>query len=173
MNGQTVDLSRKTEDLLDVLRRDIEHLERTLVCLNELRCFVIKRDEKGLARLLDDIRVESRGYQANEQRRNLIREELSVLLGCKTGELTLSVLTRRLGGAAKAAIAESQQRLKMLVGRLQKEYVSTVSLLSDCARINSALLKIMFNRGRSGLVCYDSAGLTERESGAAFMNMRL
>jgi len=173
MNGQTVDLSRKVEDLLGVLMRDIEHLERTLVCLNELRCFVIKRDEKGLARLLDDIRVESRGYQANEQRRNLIREELAVLLGCKTGELTLSVLTRRLGGAAKAAIAESQQRLKMLVGRLQKEYVSTVSLLSDCARINSALLKIMFNRGRSGLVCYDSAGLTERESGAAFMNMRL
>jgi hypothetical protein len=173
MNGQTIDLSRKTEDLLEVLQRDIEHLERTLVCLNELRCFVIKRDEKGLARLLDDIHAESRDYQANEQRRNLIREELSVLLGCKTGELTLSVLTRRLGGAAKAALAESQQRLKMLVGRLQKEYVSTVSLLSDCARINSALLKIMFNRGRSGLVCYDSAGMTERESGAAFMNMRL
>jgi hypothetical protein len=173
MNGQTVDLSRKTEDLLGVLQRDIEHLERTLVCLNELRCFVIKRDEKGLTRLLEDIRVESRDYQANEQRRNLIREELSTLLGCKTGELTLSVLTRRLGGAAKAALAESQQRLKMLVGRLQKEYVSTVSLLSDCARINSALLKIMFNRGRSGLVCYDSAGVTERESGAAFMNMRL
>jgi len=173
MNGKTVDLSRKVEDLLGVLRRDIEHLERTLVCFNELRCFVIKRDEKGLARLLDDIRAESRDYQANEQRRNLIREELSVLLGCKTGELTLSVLTKRLGGAANTAISESQQRLKMLMGRLQKEYVSTVSLLSDCARINSALLKIMFNRGRSGLLCYDSAGLTERESGAAFMNMRL
>jgi hypothetical protein len=173
MNGQTIDLSCKIEDLLVVLRRDIEHLERTLGCLNELRCFVIKRDEKGLARLLEDVRAESQDYQANEQRRNLIRQELSVLLGCKTGELTLSVLTRRFGGAAKAALAESQQKLKMLVGRLQKEYVSTVSLLSDCARINSTLLKIMFNRGRSSLVCYDSAGMTERESGAAFMNMRL
>ncbi len=69
MNGQTVDLSCKIEDLLGVLRQDIEHLERTLVRLNELRCFVIKRDEKGLTRLLDDIRMESRDYQANEQTR--------------------------------------------------------------------------------------------------------
>jgi hypothetical protein len=173
MNEQTIELSRKAEDLLDILERDIEHIERTVLQLNELRGFVIKRDEKGLGRLLEDIRAEGQEYPANEQRRRLIRERLSELLGCDAHELTLSILKTHVPEPAKTAIVESQKKLRALVGRLQREYVSTVALLSDCARINSLLLKIVFGRSRTGLVCYDSAGQAARESDAAFMSMRL
>jgi hypothetical protein len=173
MNEQMVELSRRAEDLLGVLERDMEHVERTALHLNELRGFVIKRDEQSLGRLLEDIRTEAQEYSANEQRRCLIRGEMAGLLGFKPEKLTLSVLKTHITGPAKTAIAESQQKLKALVERLRREYVSTVALLSDCARINSLLLKIVFERSRTGLVCYDSAGLTRRQGDAAFMNMRL
>ena len=173
MNEQTVDITDRIKELLNVLERDMGHIEYAVSKLNDLRGFVIKRDEKGLLQLLGEIQEETKDYQANEERRNIIRKELAGLFGCQLQELTLSVLKKRVSGAAAAAIAESQEKLKTMVGRLRVEYVSTAALLSECSRINSALLRIIFNRSRMGPACYDSNGLTTRESGAAFMNMHL
>ena len=173
MNEQTVDINSRVENLLNVLERDIRHIEYASSKLNDLRGFVIKRDEKALSLLMEDIRAEAKDYQVNEQNRGLIRKELAELFGCKQQELTLSFLRNRISGTAKAAIAEYQDKLKTLVSKLRIEYASTVKLLSDCARINSALLRIVFDRSRTGAVCYDSAGLTKRDSDAAFMNMHL
>jgi hypothetical protein len=173
MNEQTMEITVSVEELVNVLKRDISHIEFASAKLNELRGFVIKRDEKSLSGLLEEIRTEAKDYQANEQRRGLIRKELAEMFGCKTNELTLSFLKNRVIGAARTAIVENQERLKTLIRHLQTEYVSTASLLSECARINSALLRIIFDRKRTGLVCYDSTGLATRESDAAFMNMHL
>ena len=173
MNEQTIEISQKTQDLLGVLERDVEHIGRTVSYLNELRGLVIKRDEKALGRLLDAIRTESQEYAGNEQRRNLMRKEMAEALGCRPEELTLTFLKKSASGQALTAIAEVQQKLKTMVKRLQREYTATVTLISDCARINSLLLKTVFERNLPGLVCYDSAGLTKRQGDAAFMNMRL
>lgn len=173
MNGQTTVLSHKVEDLLGVLEKDAEYIERTVFYLNELRALVIKRDGKNLARLLEEIRAEAQDYSPNEQRRQTIRGQLAGLFGCKPKELTLSVLRMRLDEPAKGAIAETQERLRSLTQRLQREYMTTAALLAECERINSRLLKIVFERSRTGLVCYDSQGTTARESGAAFMTMRI
>ncbi len=173
MSVQTTELTQKTQDLICVLERDIEHIERTASHLNKLRGLVIKRDEQGLSQLFEGIKKEVQEYSANERHRLLIREQLAGLLGCRTNELTLSVLVKRIGEPAKTAVAMSREKLKALVGHLQREYASTVALLTDCARINSMLLKIIFERSRRGPVCYDSTGVTSRESDAAFMSMRL
>jgi hypothetical protein len=173
MNEQVIEKAGSVEELVNVLIRDISHIEFASAKLNELRGFVIKRDEKALSGLLEEIKAEGKDYKANEQRRSLLREELAGLFGCKPKELTLSFLKNHITGTARTAIAENQERLKILVYRLQVEYTATASLLSECARINSAFLKIIFDRKRTGLVCYDSAGMTTRESDAAFMNMRL
>jgi len=173
MNEQTTVLSSNVDDMLGVLERDVQHIERTLLFLNELRGLVIKRDEQNLGRLLEEIRAEAQDYSANEQRRRTIRGQLAVLLGYKPEELTLSVLRMRLDKPAKSAVAEKQDRLRTLAQRLQREYIATASLLSDCARINSRLLKVIFERSRTGLVCYDSQGTAARESDAAFMSMRI
>lgn len=173
MNEQTMVLSHEVKDVLDVLERDIVHIEQTLSYLNELRGLVIKRDEQRLGRLLEEIRTEAQEYSANEQRRQMTREQLAELFGCKTEELTLSVLRTRIDEPEKSAIAESQKKLRALTQRLQREYISTAALLSDCARINSRLLKIVFERSRAGAVCYDSQGAAARESDAAFMSIHL
>ncbi len=173
MNELTAVLSHEVEDLLDVLERDAAHIEKTLSYLNGLRCFVIKRDEQNLSRLLEEIRNETQEYSANERRRRMIRKRLADLLGCKPQELTLSALRLRLDGPAKSNVTAKQERLRVLAQQLQREYIATAALLRDCARINSRLLKVVFERSRTGLVCYDSQGAAAGESDAAFMSMRI
>jgi hypothetical protein len=173
MNERTVEISQKISLLLDVLERDVEHIGRTMSYLNELRGLVIKRDERGLGRLLDAIRTESQEYAGIEQSRQLMRKEMAEAFGCKPEEMTLTFLKKCACGEVKDTIAEIQQKLKTTVGRLKGEYAATVKLVSECARINSILLKTIFERKQPGLVCYDSAGLTNRQGDAAFMNMRL
>jgi hypothetical protein len=173
MSEQTIEFSLKVRDLLDALQRDIEHIERTISYLNEIRGLVIKRDEQGLGRLLDTIRTEAQEHSANEQNRRLIREDMAELLDCRPEKLTMSVLQRRADGLAKEAVAETQRKLKVMVARLQREYAATVSLICDCSRINSHLLKVIFERGSAGVACYDSSGQMKRRPDAAFMNMRL
>jgi hypothetical protein len=173
MSERIMEMTGSAGELSNVLERDISHIEFASAKLNELRGFVIKRDEKGLSRLLEGIREEAQEYRANEQRRGWIRKELAELFECKPNELTLSFLKNQTKGPVREALAENQERLKSLVKRLQTEYASTVKLLSECARINSALLKIVFDRNRSAMVCYDSTGMATTEPDAAFMNMHL
>jgi hypothetical protein len=173
MNEQTMQISDGVEYLINILKRDISHIEFASEKLNELRGFLIKRDEKGLNLLLEGIRAEAKDYQPNEQRRGLIRKQLAEVFGCTPKELTLSYLTSHLTGAAKTALAENQDKLKKLVKNLQVEYASTAALLSECARINSALLRIVFDRNRKSVGCYNSSGMQARESDVAFMNMHL
>ena len=64
MKEQTVDITGRIEELLDVLARDMTHIEYAVSKLNDLRGFVIKRDEKELTQLLGEIREETMDYSA-------------------------------------------------------------------------------------------------------------
>jgi len=174
MTWQTNELTQKTEDLLGILELDIERIERTIQNFNNLRGLVIKRDEKELGRLLETIQSESQVYSHNERQRNLLRKEISEIIGCPQESMNLSGLKQHLSQPKLIEqLSDRQLKLRNLVTRLKKEYVSTVALLSDCARINSALLKCVFGWGRGNLVSYDSAGEISRQNDAAFMNMRM
>jgi hypothetical protein len=174
MTSQIIELTQKTEDLLGILELDIQRIERIIQNLDNLRGLVVKRDEKGLGRLLETIQSESQIYSHNEQQRNQLRKEMAGLIGCPQESMNLSVLKKHLlQPGLIEQVGDRQLKLRNLVMRLKREYVSTVALLSDCARINSALLKCVFGWGRGNLVCYDSAGEISRQNDAAFMNMRM
>lgn len=167
-----IDLTQKTRDLLSILQRDIDHIEWTILKLNQLRGFVIKRNEKGLLSLLEEIQTEAQEYSINEQTRNKTREQIAKEMGCPAEQLTLSALGNSIDEPLKSALGQIQKNIKAAAVNLNKEYFLTASLLKDCSRINSVLLKIIFEGGRS-LVCYNSAGQTTRQQDASFMSMRL
>ncbi|MGA2092908.1 MAG: hypothetical protein ABSH16_05815 [Sedimentisphaerales bacterium] len=174
MTEQMTELTQKTEDLLGILELDIERIERTIQNLNNLRGLVVKRDEKELGRLLEAIQSESQVYSHNERQRDQLRKEMAKLIGCPQESMNLSVLKEHLSEPGLIEqVGDRQLKLRNLVMLLKKEYVSTVALLSDCARINSALLKCIFGRGQGKLVCYNSAGEIARQNDAAFMSMRM
>jgi hypothetical protein len=173
MIEQSINLSDKAEELLAILQRDIEHIEWTIVKLNELRGFVIKRNEKGLTALLEEIQTEAQTYSVNEQNRCKIREQIAIEAGCRPESLTLTILEDSIEEPLKSALTQIQKKIKTAAFELNKEYILTVALLKDCSRINSLLLKTIFEGGRGNLVCYNSAGTTSRQQDASFMSMRL
>jgi len=160
------------DELLAVLDKDIQHIQESLSRLNELRSFVIKRDDVALGKLLDSIKAEASDYAANELKRQSIRKELATAINCKAEQVTLSKLETLLPEEKTAQINKRKSKLKALIKKLKKEHLSTALLLSDCARFNSLLLNSILNFGSKAAVTYNSDGAARRQTDTAFVNLQ-
>jgi len=162
----------KVDELLACLELDIRHIEESLLRLTELRSLVIKRDDRALGRLLESIRAGSDAYRSNELKRQSIRRELADALGCDAKQLTLSSLEAHLPVAKWNQVAQAKAKLRSLVPALRKEHAGTALLLSECTRFNSVLLRSVFEIGKTGVVCYNSNGVTKRQIDATLVDMQ-
>lgn len=172
MKAMETGIEDRTNELLVVLDRDIQHIRESLSRLNELRSLVVKRDDTALGKLLESIQSESDSYRSNELRRQSIRKDLAIALGCSLEQMTLSRLEAELTGEKQAQVTERKAMLRSLAEELKKEHLSTALLLSDCARFNSVLLKSIFEFGKTGTFTYDSNGFTKRQTDTTFINFR-
>jgi hypothetical protein len=87
--------------------------------------------------------------------------------------VTLSALEARLPKEKKEQIIRMKAKLMSLTKELKKEHLSTILLLSECARFNNLLLKSIFDLGRTGAVYYNSNGATKQQTDMAFVNLHL
>ena len=172
LENQAEWVADKIDKLLTVLDKDVQRIESSLSRLNELRSLIIKRDDISLGQLLGDIRNESSSYRGHELKRQSIREELAVALDCAPKQITLTRLEAMLSGERKARVTEKKTKLKSLAEELKREYLSTVLLLSDCARFNSMLLKNIFDLGKTQTITYSSNGSAKRQTDMAFVNLQ-
>ena len=172
MKKGTIEIENKVDQLLVVLDRDIRHMQESLSRLDELRGLVVKRDDASLGKLLESIQSESNSYKNNELKRQLLREELAIALDCSLGQMTLSRLEAELSEGKKTEVAERKTKLQTLAKKLKKEHLSTVMLLSDCARFSSLLLKSIFELGGTGVMTYSPRGFAERQTNTAFVNLQ-
>lgn len=172
MKTATVEIEDKIDELLVVLDKDIQHIQDSLSRLNELRSLVIKRNDADLGKLLESIQTESDGYRSHELKRQSIRKELANALDCNFEQVTLSRLEAVLPEEQKARVATRKVQLRALTKELKKEHLSTVMLLSDCARFNRQLLKSVFDLGKMGVVYYNSKGSAKRGMTEAFVNLQ-
>ena len=162
----------KVDELLAVLDKDIEHIQRSLSRLNELRRLVIKRDDTALGKLLESIQTESDSYRRHESKRQSARKELAIAFGCSLEQMTLSRLEGVLSGEKKAQVAERKVKLRSLTEELKKEHLGTALLLSECARFNHVLLKTILDLGKTEIVHYTCNGSTSRQTETAFVNLQ-
>ena len=172
MNPITFEIENKVNDLLGVLDTDIKHIQESLSWLNELRGLVIKRDEKAMSELIENIQEESGNYVSNESRRNSIRKALAEALGLEVKEMTLTMLEDVLEDDNRIKVSHCKEQLKTLVEKLKTEHLRTSMLLSDCSRFNSLLLQSILNLGNTGeAVTYNSNGATRRHNENVLMNL--
>jgi len=172
MKTATVEIEDKINELLVVLDKDIQHIQDSLSRLNELRSLVIKRNDADLGKLLESIQTESDGYRSHELKRQSIRKELANALDCNFEQVTLSGLEAVLPEEQKVQVATRKVQLRALTEELKKEHLSTVMLVSDCARFNRQLLKSVFDIGKMGVVYYNSKGSAKRGMTEAFVNLQ-
>ena len=173
MKTTTTEIENKVDKLLTYLDKDSQHIQESLSQLNKLRSYVIKRDDSGLGKLLKIIQAETSSYRNHESKRQTIRKELANALGCNIEQITLSTLEARLPKGKKDQITKKKAKLMSLIKELKKEHLSTILLLSECARFNNLLLKSIFDLGRTGSVYYNSNGTTKQQSDMAFVNLHL
>lgn len=172
-DGRDPEIQARVAALLSVLDEDIRHIEATLLRLDALRGSLIKRDDEGLRKLLEEIQEQSQAYAATELRRQTLRRELAAGLGLPDGDLTLSGLVSRLTGQDRASVAERQTRLKFLVARLKREHTQTSLLIADCAKFNRSLLRVFLGPdGKTGTT-YSPTGAARHPTGVALLNMQL
>jgi hypothetical protein len=167
-----IGIENKIDDLLSVLKKDVEHVRQSLLWLTELRGLVVKRDEDGLRELLECIQKKSGGYSANESRRQLLRKELAKDLGCGVKEVTLFRLEEESPVEKREQVSTIKIELKSLTEELKREHLSTTMLLSDCARFNSLLLRTMLNVGRTEAITYSANGTAGHQAGMSLLNLR-
>lgn len=166
--------------LLEVLEADARHLASALSRLDLLRSLLIRRENAGLERLLGDIHQQADAYRAIEQKRQQLRRELALELGCTEGELTLSrlreELTRHACSEAErrlaAAVADRQARLRSLAAQVRREHSLTALLLQEAARFNQSLWRVFLGSAGRGCTTYSPTGTACRDAGAALMSMQ-
>lgn len=170
MEATTSVAEEKLDELLGVLDRDIRHIRECLASLNELRSSVVRRDDASLGRLLDRIRLESDGYRANELKRQSIRKELAHILNCRFEQMTLSTLETVLPKETRAQISRRRAELRPLVNELKREHLSTMLLLSECARFNGLLLASILDLGKTEMLVYSPKGAASQQADNVFVN---
>ncbi len=173
MKAASIIIEDKIDYLSSVLDRDIEHIQASLLRLNELRSFVVKRDDAALTRLLGEIKADLDSYAANEAERFLIQKELAGVLGCEPEQVTLSRLESILPKEKAIGLKERKEKLRLLARELKREYSSTAILLSDCMRFNRLLLRSIFKMGNAEAVEYSADGRTKQQAETAFVNLQL
>ena len=167
-----IEIKIKVDQLLIVLDGQSQRMQANLERLNELRALVVKRDETELRKLLNVIQSESGDFRDNELRREQLQAELACVFGCDLKQMTLSRLADELSGEIRDKIIEIRTALQTMGQKLKNEYLSTMMLLSDCARFNRTLLNNILNLGQTGNVTYNSNGSADRRGRTSFVNLQ-
>ena len=167
-----IEIKIKVDQLLIVLDGQSQRMQANLERLNELRALVVKRDETALRKLLNVIQSESGDFRDNDLKRERLRAELACVFGCDHKQMTLSRLADELSGEIRDKIIETRTALQALGQKLKNEYLSTMMLLSDCARFNRTLLNNILNLGQTGNVTYNPNGSTDRRDRTSFVNLQ-
>lgn len=173
MKAAAVEMEGKVDQLLVCLDKDAQHIQESLQQLDEMRKLIIKRDDAALGKLLESIQDDADCYRQHELNRKSIRKELADCLGCDIEQMTLSALQASLPEEKKDQVAQMKTRLRSLCAELKKEYLSTVLLLSECARFNNLLLKSIFDLGKADSIHYNPNGATKRQIETAFVNLQI
>ncbi|OHB75268.1 MAG: hypothetical protein A2Z25_20550 [Planctomycetes bacterium RBG_16_55_9] len=173
MKMTAIHIEEKVDALLTCLDKDVQHLQEGLVQLDELRRWVIKRDDAALGRLLEKLQMKVNDYRRHERDRQSIRQDLATALGCDLGQVTLSALETSLPKARKDQVAEKKNKIKSLIEAFRREHLKTALLLSECVRFNNRLLRSLFDMGKVEDFGYDSNGAARRHANTALVNLQL
>lgn len=174
MKTEMMDAQLETcvEQLLAVLDNDIAYVEANIARLNDLRSLVIKQDVDAMNRLLANIRTESTSHENNEFKRQTLRKKLAAMCGCPLEEITLTRIETLLPYSKNSGITQRKTKLQALTGTLKREFISTQTLLADCARFNRMLLKSIFEIGQTENLTYKKTGAAYRQADTVFMNVQ-
>ena len=160
------------ENLFVFLDDSISSTRQMLEKLTELRAAVIRRDEKSLQQISEQMPELSSGRDSMQQYQRQICDSFAGVLNCPPEKVTLSYISEFLKSAKKIEMKTKQQLLRELISRLSGERLGTELLLRECERLNRMVLDGII--GRANQTCtYGSAGRIQRDMHCAIVSTRM
>ena len=166
----TTRVEEQIEAFLALLDRDIPHLQGVLTRLEQIREYILQRNEEALTRLLEVVRGEADLYGDQEARRRRSRETLAEVLHCRVEDVTLTRLEAYATPSQRPRLVERRETLKALAVQLKLEHLKTSRLLAECRRFNTALLNELLGLDRHSMVTYGAHGRMQRNQDNVLMN---
>ena len=172
--NQSKALQLKVDELIVVLEKDAELIEKSLARLNELRVSLIRRNLDAMNQILLLVKEEAENRTSNDIIRDRIRGELSDILGCDVKSMKIGVLGNYLCEQQRDRLFEKRQVLLNLTKRMYTEHNLTNRLVSEYSKLNHRFLEsIFYPKSQNKPSVYDASGKVDRDADSAFMNVKL
>lgn len=143
--------------LRDLLEEEALLLGQRRSRLADLAEALADNDEPRLERLLAEMEAEVASQAQREGRPAQVMRRLAEALDCPEESERLSRLIGRLPPWHQGGIAQARARIVQQARDLRRQYRQTAMLLSECARINRALLDSLLRAGPT-VSTYDAEG---------------
>lgn len=160
------------EELFIFLDDSILAARQMLEKLTELRAAVIRRDEKSLQLIAEQMPEMTSLRDDMQRRQRQICDSFAGPLNCQPEKINVSFLSRFLEPAKQNDLKTKQHLLAELISRLSRERLGTELLLRECERLNRMVLNGIV--GRANQICtYGSAGRVHRDMHCGIMSTRI
>ena len=149
MNRLTEGAVELVDELVVLLDREIELLDKRHAQLEELSRATVRRDDEVLDPLLEQIERTQQVQTRTDLKLQALRSTLAATLGWAVAETRLARLIERLDGPRAAELDYRRQQIILLSERLKRQHMATVLVVTECARINRMLLESFFPEKRA------------------------
>lgn len=173
MKAVGTEIISEVGELLNVLRAESDFIKGNTQKLELLRELVVKRDDDGLADLLEDLRSESQRHLENTKRRKALRGKIALALGWPVEEVRLSKLEPLLDEQTKEQLCLLRQELQNVSEQIKSELSGTTALLKELSRFNSMILNAILQGRQVREISYSSSGMKKQQQTSGIVNMRL
>ncbi len=165
-------LNELSEELFNFLDDSILSIRRMLEQLTELRAAVIRRDEKTLRLMSEEMPELASQRVGMRERQQRLCEAFARLLHCRAENVNVSYLAEFLEPEKGRELKVKQRALQDLAARLSAEHKATEQLLRECERLNRMMLNGIVGSANHTLT-YGRAGQVRRELYRAMMSTRI
>jgi hypothetical protein len=161
-----------TKELFVFLEDSVLAMQSMLGKLTELRAAVIRRDEKTLQQMSDEMSELTSWRDGMQQRQRQICKAFAIPLNCQAEKINISYLALFLESPKREELKIKQHLLGELVSRLLREHRATELLLQECERLNRMVLDGIVGKANQTFT-YGSAGRVRREMYCTIMSTRI
>jgi len=156
------------EELLELLGKEIEILQRKTAALDEMVCCVCGGDFDRLEDLLREEAAAGGKSAALERRMRKLCSRIGAARGLPPGQASLARLVAVLDGPEAIALQDRRERLLLAVQQVKEKSSATAFLVRRTMEINSRLLGALFDQVDGGQTYSPEGGKACGRSEATF-----
>lgn len=156
MRPDMPDIRRFSDELHHILDEEIRLLHERACQFDELYDAILHRQNDRMETLLAEMTATQQEQAKVDTSLDALRQLFARSLRCEPGQIKLSELADHIDNPD--AVLHKREQIILLSEALKKKHLNTAVLLTECARINRALLDGLLPENEPSLTTYGHGG---------------